>query len=152
MNNNEFEAKRNFLKAVHLKNESKELSKDLKVKIVRLRLTYNELHNEIAHKINTYVDNLVSDEIRELHNKKEEELTEEEKQKVIEASNVYSKAYGDYLKKISEEESSYKGDDIFTEDEFNDIIDINACEEFEVAGQKLSLEDFMQAFHSLFVK
>ena len=43
-------------------------------------------------------------------------------------------------------------DDTFTENEFADIVEVNAGNDVEINGNKLTAMDFLEAVHELFVK
>ena len=152
MTNNEFTARRNVLKALVLSNDTKELNKALKVKITKALISYEEVHKQITSEIAKYVNSIIPEAVKQLQIKPSEELSEEDKAKIKEAGEKAEEGYNQFMQEFSQKECSYKDDLSFTEEEFEDIIDINAGKNFSINGHELSFDKYLSIFKTLFVK
>ena len=66
---NDVLTKQNLITKVLLANDGKELSKELKVKIMRVRLAYNKIKKQFDEDTQEFSKQIVSDELRDLANK-----------------------------------------------------------------------------------
>ena len=147
---NDVLTKQNLITKVLLTNNDKELPKELKVKIMRIRMSYNKIKKQFDEDTQEFSKQIVSDELRDLANKKER--TPEEETKFNELNNKANSEYQEYHKQKRKEEIKEAHEDTFTEDEYGDILDINSDGEYEINGQKVKAADLMEAFYELFVK
>ena len=58
--------------------------------------------------------------------------------------------YSEYVVKRGQEEVDIETK--LTEDEYNEIIEVNASNDVEINGQKLNAADFLEVLYSLFVE
>ena len=147
---NDVLTKQNLITKVLLAKDGKELSKELKVKIMRVRLAYNKIKKQFDEDTQEFSKQIVSDELRDLANKTER--TSEEETKFNELNNKANAEYQEYLVEKGTEDIKDVPEDTFTEDEYGDILDINSDGEYEINGQKVKAADLMEAFYELFVK
>ena len=147
---NDVLTKQSLITKVLLASDGKELSKELKVKIMRVRLAYNKIKKQFDEDTQEFSKQIVSDELRDLANKTER--TPEEETKFNELNNKANAEYQEYLVQKGTENIKDAPEDIFTEDEYGDILDINSDGEYEINGQKVKAADLMEAFYELFVK
>lgn len=152
MTNNEFTARRNVLKALILSNDTKELDKALKVKITKALISYEEVHKQITSEIAKYVNSIIPEAVKQLQIKPSEELSEEDKATIKEAGEKAEEGYNQFVQEFSQRECSYNDNLSFTEEEFEDIIDINAGKDFSINGHELSFDKYLSIFKTLFVK
>ena len=145
---NELLTKQKFLNNILLKNGNKELSKELKMKIILNRVNYSKVRDKFDEEVQNFVQTLYTNEIRQLQNKSE--LSDEEKNKLeelsIEANDKYSKFLSDIGNKnveFFEEKLTYK--------DFEEIVEVNADNDVEINNNKLSAAYFLEVFYTLFI-
>lgn len=147
---NDVLTKQNLITKILLANDGKELSKELKVKIMRVRLAYNKIKKQFDEDTQEFSKQIVSDELRDLANKAER--TSEEDIKFNKLNDKANSEYQEYLIQKGNEEIKEAPNDSFTEDEYFDILDLNSEGEYEINGQKVKATDLMEVFYDLFVK
>ena len=94
MTTNEILAMQNYLTKIVLKNGDSELSKDLKVKVMKMRIEMSKIRKAFDEDLKQFMDELISDRFKELRDKPEDERTEEEKKE----QRVLRKAYIDSIR------------------------------------------------------
>ena len=146
---NDVLTKQNLITKILLANDGKELSKELKVKIMRIRLAYNKIKKQFDEDTQEFSKQIVSDELRDLANKTKR--TPEQEAKFNELNNKANSEYQEYLIQKGNEEIKETPNDLFTEDEYFDILDLNSEGEYEINGQKVRATDLMEVFYDLFV-
>ena len=142
--------KHNLITKILLANDGKELSKELKVKIMRIRMNYNKIKKQFDEDTQEFSKQVVSDELRDLADKTER--TPEEEARFNELNNKANSEYQEYLIQKGKEEITDTPDDTISEDEYGDILDVNSEGEYEINNQKVKAADLMEAFYELFVK
>lgn len=148
MTYNELMLKQNFITKVLLKDGNNELSKDLKVKIVGMRVKMAKFKKEFDEDVQEVINNLKPENFDSLSQK--ENKTEEENQQLTDMVNKLNAEYIEYVNKRGMDEITYKA--TFTEDEINEIIEINAGNDVEINGNKLMAADFLEAFYTIFIE
>jgi hypothetical protein len=147
---NDVLTKQNVITKILLADDNKALSKSLKVKVMRIRMTYNKIKKQFDEDTQEFTKQIVSEELQTLAQKTDR--TEEEEAKYNELENKANSEYQEYLIQKGKEDISDSVDDTFTEDEFADILDINSEGEYEINGQKIKAADLMEVFYDIFVK
>lgn len=150
MNLNDVLTKQNFISQLLLNSGDKELSRELKVKIMRIRMAYNKLRQQFDNDVQEFTKELVPDELRELSSK--ENLTEEENERYKELNDKVNSEYQVFLIQKGTESVELSVDDTFTMEEYFDILDINSGNDVEINGNKIKATDFLEIVHDLFVK
>ena len=145
---NEVLTKQNVLSQVILESDGKELPKELKVKVMRIRMAYTKAKKAFDAEVQEFVQDLMTDEFKELSNKSDK--TEEENAKFEEMQNKINSEYQEFLIQKGNEEIN-KIDDDFTESEYFDIVDINSGNNVEINGNKIKATDFLEIFYDIFV-
>ena len=146
---NDVLTRQNVFTKIMLKDGDKELSKELKVKIMRIRMAYAKIKKNFDSEIQEFTNELVPEELKVLANKAR---TEEEDARFIELSNKVNSEYQEYLIQKGNEEVTDKIDDSLTMEEYSDIVDINAGNDIEINGNKVPAVDFLEVICDLFVK
>ena len=121
---NELLTRQNVITKIELKDGDKELSKELKVKVMRIRLAYNKVKKAFDEDVKEFVEQITTDEYKELVQKTDRNEDEEKR-----FNELTSKINSDYIEFINQkglEEVSETIDDKFTEDEYAEILDINS--------------------------
>lgn len=147
---NDILTKQNVITKILLANGDKELSKELKVKIMRVRMSYSKIRKQFDEDTKEFSTQIVSDELKTLANKTDR--TTEEEARFNELNDKANSEYQEYIIQKGKEEVQDTLNDEFTEDEFANILDINSEGEYEINGQKIKAADLMEAFYEIFVK
>ena len=147
---NEILTRQNVITKILLSHGDKELPKELKVKIMRMRMAYSKIKKQFDEDTQEFSKQIVSDELRDLANKSDR--TPEENERFNELNSKANAEYQEYLIQKGKEEVKDFTDSTLTDDEYADILDINSDGEYEVNGQKIKAADLMEAVYELFVK
>lgn len=144
---NEVLNKQFFLSKILLEKEGKELPKELKVKIMRLRIKYNKYKNNFDEDVKVFVEQCTPQELKDLASK--EDRTEEENNLLTELSNKLNAEYQEFV--------IQKGQDVVEENlqskpltiaDYEEIVDVNSG----VTIQELPGADFLEIIYNLFVE
>lgn len=147
---NELLTRQNVLTKVILKDGDKELPKELKVKIMRVRMAYNKIKKNFDAEVQEFTEELVTDEFKELNNKTDR--TEAEEARFKELNSKINVDYQEFLIQKGQEEVKGLVDDSFTLDEYSEILDINSGNDVEINNNKINAADFLEIVYDLFVK
>lgn len=144
---NEALIRQTFLSKLVLKNNGNELPKDLKVKVMSMRIELNKLRNQFETDSQEAIKGLKPEGFDDLYLKQDK--TEEEIAQL-----------NDWTKKLTDEHNTFiieKGKELvtfdkkFTLEEYNDLIDVNS-DDVEVNGTSITGEEFLEIIYSLFVE
>lgn len=146
---NELLTRQNVITKIELKDGDKELSKELKVKVMRIRLAYNKVKKAFDEDVKEFVEQITTDEYKELVQKTDR--NEEEEKRFNELTSKINSDYIEFINQKGFEEISETIDDKFTEDEYAEILDINSGNDVEINGNKIKAADFMEVFYEMFI-
>ena len=146
---NDVLTKQNVFTKIILKDGDKELSKELKVKVMRIRMAYTKIKKAFDEEVKEFTEELVPQELKDLSAKSER--TDAENARMEELTNKVNMEYQEFLIQKGNEEVSMV-DDSLTMDEYSDILDINAGNDIEINGNKIAAVDFLEIIYDLFVK
>ena len=146
---NEVLTRQNIISKIELKEGNKELSKELKVRIMRIRLAYNKVKKAFDEDVKEFVEQLTTDEYKELAQK--QNRTEEEEKKYNELNTQINSDYIEFVNQKGFEEIKETFDDKLNEDEYAEILDVNSGNDVEINGVKIKAADLMEIFYELFV-
>jgi hypothetical protein len=147
---NDLLTKQNVFTKIILKDGDKELSKELKVKVMRVRMAYTKVKKAFDDEVKEFTEELIPDELKELNSK--EERTEEENARMQELTDKVNSEYQEFLIQKGNEEVKDMIEDSFTMDEYSDIVDVNSGNDIEINGNKIPAVDFLEIIYDLFVK
>lgn len=147
---NDLLTKQNVFTKIILKDGDKELSKELKVKVMRIRMAYAKIKKNFDAEVQEFTDELVTDEFKELQSKTEK--TPEEEARLTELTDSINSDYQEFLIQKGKEEVSISVDDTLTLEEYSDILDVNSGNDVEINGNKVPAVDFLEVVYDLFVK
>jgi hypothetical protein len=145
---NEALIKQNFISKILLKKDENELSKGLKVKIMGIRIKLSKVRKEFDEDVQEAIKGFTPEGFAELAQKQDK--TEEEVKNFEEMNKKINDEYQAYIIKRGQEEVSI--DAKLTEDEYNELIEVNADNDVEINGQKLNAADFLEILYALFVE
>ena len=149
MNLNEVLTKQNLITKLVLKEGDKELPKELKVKLMRIRMAYNKIKQSFDEEVKEFSKELVSEEYETLASKTDR--TAEEEAKYKELTDKINLEYQEFLIQKGNEEVTCI-EDTLTMEEYSDILDVNSGNDVEINGNKVSAADLLEVIYSLFVK
>lgn len=147
---NDVLTKQNVFTKIILKDGDKELSKELKVKVMRIRMAYTKAKKAFDEEVKEFTEELIPEELKELNSK--EERTEEENARMQELTDKVNTEYQEFLIQKGNEEVKDMIDDSLTMDEYSDIVDVNSGNDVEINGNKIPAVDFLEIIYDLFVK
>ena len=146
---NELLTRQNVITRIELKDGDKELPKELKVKIMRIRLAYNKVKKAFDEDVKEFVEQIATDEYKELAQK--QNRTEEEEKKYNELNVKINSDYIEFVNQKGLEEVNETFNDKLTEDEYAEILDVNSGNDVEINGAKIKAADLMEILYELFV-
>lgn len=147
---NDVLTKQNVITKIILKDGNKELPKELKVKIMRIRIAYNKIKKQFDDDTQEFTNQIISEELKELANKSER--TQEEEVRFNELNDKANSEYQEYLVQKGLEEIKDELDDTITLEEYSDILDINSGNDVEINGSSVKATDLMEIVYDLFIK
>lgn len=147
---NDVLTKQNVITKIIIKNGDKELSKALKVKIMRIRMAYNKIKQQFDSDVQEFTKELVPNELQILVNK--EQKTKEEELRFDELSSKINSEYNEFMIQKGKEDVILSVDDSLSIDEYADILDVNSDNDVEFNGNTIPAVDFMEVVYDLFVK
>ena len=118
---NEVLIRQSFLNQIVLKSDEGELPKDLKVKVMRMRIELNKVRTQFDEDSQEMIRGLKPEGFDELANK--EDKTDEEIKKLQELTDKLNEEYNLYIIEKGKEEHPF--DKKFTSDEYDELININ---------------------------
>lgn len=148
---NEILLKQSVLAPLLVKSGDDELSKELKVKIVRLRIAFNKIKNQFEDEIKEFSSSLIPEDLKKLQEIPEDKRTLEDSKKIEKLVNKVNSEYREFLEQKGKEEVTFTADDSFTDNEFDEIISVNAGNDVTVNGNNVKAEELMDSFYALFV-
>lgn len=146
---NDLLTKQNVITKLILKDGEKELPKELKVKIMRVRMAYNKVKKQFDEDTQEFTNQILSEELKNLANKTNRDKDEEARYQ--ELNNKANSEYQEYLIQKGLETVDSSIEDSFTFDEYSDILDVNSGNDVEINGNKVKATDLMEIFLDLFV-
>lgn len=145
---NEVLTRQNVFTKILLKDNEKELPKELKVKIMRIRLAYSKIKKNFDTEVQEFAEQLITDEYKELSSK---ERTSEENMIFEELSNSINSEYQEFLIQKGKEDVLMI-DDTLTEEEYFKILEVNIENDIEINGNKILAPEFLEIVYDMFVK
>ena len=146
---NDLLTKQNVFTKILLKDKEKELPKELKIKVMRIRMAYTKAKKAFDAEVQEFTEELITDEYKELNGKTER--TAEEEARLTELTNAVNSDYQEFLSQKGREEVN-SIEDTLTMDEYSDIVEVNAGNDVEINGNKIPAADFLEIVYDLFVK
>ena len=146
---NDLLTRQNVFTKLILKDGEKELPKELKVKIMRIRMAYTKVKKAFDSDMQTFMEELISPEFKELSGKSER--TAEEESRFEELSKTINSEYQIFLTQKGKEEVDMV-DDSFTEEEYAELVEVNSGNDIEINGVKIPAIEFLEVVYELFVQ
>lgn len=147
---NDVLTKQNVITKIIIKNGDKELSKALKVKIMRIRMAYNKIKQQFDSDVQEFTKELIPEELQILIDKQDK--TDDEFKKLEVLTTKVNSEYQEFVTQKGTEEVTLSLDDSFNIDEYADILDVNSDNDVEFNGNTIPAVNFMEVVYDLFVK
>ena len=144
---NEVLIRHNFITKLLLKDGNSELTKELKVKIMGMRIALSKFRNQFDADAQEAIKGLKPENFDALAQK--QDRTPEEEKELKEMSDKLTEEYNAFIIAKGNEVVSF--DKKFTEEEFGEIMEVNADNDVEINGNKLNAADFLEVIYGLFV-
>lgn len=139
-----------IISKIFLEKNKKELPKELKIKIMRMRMQYSKIKKMFDQEVKEFTEELIPEEFKAISGKSD--LTEQDKNRIQELSNKINSEYQEFLNQKGQELLSNFVEEFFTIDEYYDIVDVNSGNDVEINGNKVPAVDFLEIIYNLFVK
>ena len=149
MTTNDAIIRHNFISKVIFKDGDTALSKDLKIKIMSMRIEYGKIHKIFDSDVQEFTQGIMEDRFKELQSKGDR--NEEEEKEFNDYINKYNGETNEYINKRALDEVEVNEYE-FSEEEFAEIMETNAEKDVTINNQTLKAPDFLEAIHELFVK
>ena len=144
---NEVLIRHNFIIKLLLKDGNSELTKELKVKIMGMRIALSKFRNQFDQDAQEAIQGFKPSNFDALAQK--QDRTPEEEKELKEMSDKLTEEYNAFVIAKGNEVVSF--DKKFTEEEFGEIMEVNADNDVEINGNKLNAADFLEVIYGLFV-
>ena len=146
---NDLLTRQNVFTKLLLTSNGKDLSKELKVKIMKIRIAYNKIKKEFDSEISDFMEEVMSDEFKLLRDKVDK--TQEELDKFNELVQEIDSSYKEFLiqKGLDKVEDV---DDFLSEEEYYELVDVNSDNNVVINDSKIAAEDFLELIYDMFVK
>jgi hypothetical protein len=142
---NEGLVKYNLISQVPLFTKDGSLSKDLKIKVMDMRITLGKIKKNFDADVQEFIDGIKTEEFTELQNK---ERTEEESARFNEVINELNDHILTYEAQKKAEEVEF--DKAFTLEEFNEIVGIMS-DDVKINNQIIPATEFLEILEQVFV-
>ena len=144
---NEVLSKQNVFTKIILKDGEKELSKELKIKIMRIRMAYNKIKKNFDAEVSEFISELAPEELKILNSNTDR--TPEEEARFTELTNKVNSEYYEFLTQKGLENVPTL-DDSLTESEYEEIVEVNAGNDVEFNGNKVVLgENILRMYKNI---
>ena len=144
---NEVLIRHNFITKLLLKDGNSELTKELKVKIMGMRIALSKFRAQFDQDAQEAIQGFKPSNFDALAQK--QDRTPEEEKELKEMSDKLTEEYNAFIIAKGNEVVSF--DKKFTEEEFGEIMEVNADNDVEINGNKLNAADFLEVIYGLFV-
>lgn len=144
---NEVLIRHNFIIKLLLKDGNSELTKELKVKIMGMRIALSKFRAQFDQDAQEAIQGFKPSNFDALAQK--QDRTPEEEKELKEMSDKLTEEYNAFVIAKGNEVVSF--DKKFTEEEFGEIMEVNADNDVEINGNKLNAADFLEVIYGLFV-
>jgi len=147
---NDIVSKYNLIKQLKFEYNGKEFSKQLKLKIIKMRIEYGKYKKALDSDIKEFTNELVSERYKNLMNIPNKNTEELEEFNQLEQS--YNKDISEYIESRSNDIIENVNDWKFSELEYEEIIDLNSANDVEINGMKISAPDYLELIYDMLIE
>lgn len=145
---NEALIRQNFISKILLKNGDKELPKQLKAKIMNMRIILSKLRNQFEQECQQAISELKTEEFDKLV-----AITDKSEQEETRLKTLTDKLNDEYNAFVIEKgKETVIFDKTLTFDEYVEIVEVNAGTDVVINGTNITSEEFLEIVNSLFVE
>lgn len=144
---NEALVRQSFLQEVKLKDGGNELPKDLKVKVMQMRIKLNKIRTQFDEDSQAAIEELKPEGFNELYSKPDR--TEEEQKQLEEQVVKINEEHAAFVNQKGLEEVEVETS--FTEEDYAEIINTSA-NDVNINGTELTAEKYLEVLYTLFVE
>ena len=145
---NEALIRQNFISKILLKNGDKELPKQLKAKIMNMRIILSKLRNQFEQECQQAISELKTEEFDKLVT-----ITDKSEQEETRLKTLTDKLNDEYNAFVIEKgKETVIFDKTLTFDEYVEIVEVNAGTDVVINGTNITSEEFLEIVNSLFVE
>ena len=126
------------------------LSRDLKIKLIRLKLDLEKIRDDFVSFQQKAMEEIKTAEYEELLHK--EEKTAEEVQHLEEITAELNEELGKLIQEKSNEMIDVKSFNYLTDDEFNQILSVNVENNPTINGSQLNFDTYIELIYKIFLK
>lgn len=148
MTTNDAIIRHNFISKVIFKDGDNALSKDLKIKIMSMRIEYGKVHKIFDEDVQEFTKGIIEDRFNELQQKPDR--TEEENKEYNDFINKYNQETNDYISKRAMDPVEVKEFGL-NMDEYTEIMEVNSANDVTINDNKIDAPDFLEILYDLFV-
>ena len=148
MTTNDVIIRHNFITKVLFKDGDSTLSKDLKIKIMSMRIEYGKVHKAFDEDVQEFTKGIIEDRFNELQ--AIENRSEKEEAEFNELVNKYNSLTNEYISKRAIDEVEVKEYSLNI-DEYSEILETNSANDVTINETNISAPDFLEAIYELFV-
>lgn len=145
---NEVLLRHNFITKVPLRSGNAELPKELKVKLMTMRIELSKFQKNLDEDAQEVIKELKSEEFEQLSQK--ENKTDEDNKKLEELVEQINDEYNAFLIEKGKEEVTFNKK--FTDEDYAEIVNIMPGDDLDINGTKIPAADFLEVFYTLFVE
>ena len=145
---NEALIRQNFISKILLKSGESELPKALKAKVMSMRVNLANIRAAYDRDVQLAITEFKPENFDKLAQKQDK--TEEEDKLYKNMIDKLNEDYNAFIIEKGKEEVSFNR--TFTEEEYENIVEVNADNNIEINNAKLSAPDFLEVIYSLFVE
>ena len=147
---NDIVSKYNLIKQLKFEYNGKEFSKQLKLKIIKMRIEYGKYKKALDSDIKEFTNELVSERYKNLMNIPNK--TPEELEEFNQLEQSYNKDISEYIESRSNDIIENVNDWKFSELEYEEIIDLNSANDVEINGMKISAPDYLELIYDILIE
>jgi hypothetical protein len=139
----------NFISKIQFGNGENSMPKELKVKIMKMRIEFGKINNAFDSDVQEFSRGIITDRFNELQNKPNR--TQKEEKELGQLINNYNQEINEYVKRRCLDEVEIN-EYTFSEDEYAIIIDTNSENDVTINNINLKAPDFLEEFYKIFMK
>ena len=147
---NDIVSKYNLITQLRLEHNGKEFSKELKLKIIKMRIEYGKFSKALDNDIKEFTDGIISDRYKFLVNAGFR--TPEENKELSELEEEYRKDISEYMNSKANDVIENVNDWKITPDEYEEIIDFNITNNVNINGNQILGPDYLELIYNLLVE
>ena len=146
---NDVVSKYNLIAVLRFEHNQKEFSKELKIKLIKMRIEYGKYKKALDNDIKEFTEGIISEQYKFLVSNQFK--TPEEIKEFNELENSYQKDISDYMNSRSSEVIENVNDWKITESEYEEIVDLNTSNDVEINGVKIPSMDYLELIYNILV-